>query len=278
MNDMSLDLISDLSLDNRDDTRRAILAYEDYVQDNLDQIEIPVKHYIHGGMYAREITIPKDTLITGQIYKFDHLDIMISGDITVTTEMDGRKRITGYNTFKGMMGKKRAGYAHEDTTWVTIHPVGGEDGEKIQKMITAESFDELNEFHAKLNIDDYKLFVSQIGMTEEEIRAQSEHEGDMIDVVSDAVEIKDSIIEGFGVFAKKSFRIGDFICTLRVEDKRTPYGKYTNHGLFANAAASLTEDSVDMVAIRDIVAGDEITMNYRQVLDTRIEGGDICQE
>jgi len=83
------------------------------------QVEIPVTHQHTGGIYAREITIPAGTILTGRIYKEDHFDVMISGDITVSGD-DGKKRMQGFHVFKGTRGKKRAGYAHEDTRWITF--------------------------------------------------------------------------------------------------------------------------------------------------------------
>jgi len=106
----ALKVIDTLCVGNKYDNRAIILNFEDIAK-TMDQIEIPVIHHIHGGMYGREITIPKDTVLTGQIYKFDHFDIMISGDITVSTDTGETKRFTGYNCFKGMSGKKRAGYS-----------------------------------------------------------------------------------------------------------------------------------------------------------------------
>ena len=132
-------------------TKEKILAYE-VMAKVMPQVDIPVKSTMHGGMYAREITIPKGTFLTGAIYKFDHLDIMISGDITVTTDDGERKRFTGYNFFEGLSGKKRAGYAHEDTTWIGIHPVVGDDPEEVQKFLTVETFEELAEFEEEVKL------------------------------------------------------------------------------------------------------------------------------
>lgn len=139
----------------RDESRDKILAFEKKALD-MPQIEIPVNQYIHGGMYAREITIPKDTIVTGQIYKYDHFEVMIKGDITLTTDTGDTQRLTGYNCIKGMSGKKRAAYAHEDTTWVTFHPFDGDDGDEIQAFITAETFEELELFR-KQQSDEAKL-------------------------------------------------------------------------------------------------------------------------
>ena len=60
------------------------------------QVEIPVTERFINGMYAREILIPKDTLLTGAVHKAGYLDIMLSGDIVVATPQ-GTKRMTGIN-------------------------------------------------------------------------------------------------------------------------------------------------------------------------------------
>jgi hypothetical protein len=271
--------ISDICVGSKSDNRAAILKYEEYAKE-LPQIEIPVRHYIHGGMYAREITIPKDTVITGQIYKFDHFDVMISGDITVSTDTGETKRLTGYNLFEGLSGKKRAGYAHEDTTWVTFHPFTGESGDAIQEMITAKDFAELRDFYLDANTKDYELFLQQVNMTEDQIRAQVENKLDRVDMPEGYEHIikKRSEIEGHGIFSSKKIFKGDFIAPSRIENSRTMVGVYTNHAVFNNAKMIVVDNCIYLAATRDIEPNEEITVNYRQVLTERMITGDLCQE
>lgn len=115
-----------------------------------DQVEIPVNHRFSGGIYARELTIPKGTLLTGRIHKFDHFDIMLSGDITVSTDSGEVKRLTGLNIMEGKAGKKRAGYAHEDTHWITFHSAEERDPQEMYEFLTCESFEELEQFNIML--------------------------------------------------------------------------------------------------------------------------------
>lgn len=115
-----------------------------------DQVEIPVEHRFSGGIYAREITIPKGTLLTGRIHKFDHFDIMLSGDITVSTDNGEVKRLTGLNIMEGKAGKKRAGFAHEDTHWITFHCAEERNPEEMYEFLTCGSFQELEEFNVML--------------------------------------------------------------------------------------------------------------------------------
>jgi len=60
----------------------------------MPQLDMPVKHHFANkgtphGTYARELFIPKGTVLTGKIHKFEQINIMSKGDISVLTE-DGR--------------------------------------------------------------------------------------------------------------------------------------------------------------------------------------------
>jgi hypothetical protein len=130
--------------------RRQKLSQLETLMLQEEQVEIPVEHRFSGGIYAREITIPKGTLLTGRIHKFDHFDIMLSGDVTVSTDNGEVKRLTGLNIMEGKAGKKRAGFAHEDTHWITFHSVDERDPEEMYNFLTCGSFEELEDFNLML--------------------------------------------------------------------------------------------------------------------------------
>jgi hypothetical protein len=276
----ALKVIDDICVSDKKANRKKILDFE-LIAKTFPQIEIPVTHRIHGGMYAREITIPKDTILTGHIYKFDHFDVMISGDITVSTDTGERKRFTGYNCFKGMSGKKRAGYAHEDTIWITFHPFTGDNGNDIQKFITAESFEELEFFNCEINKADYKSMISEMDINEDEMDEQVKNTNDMTELPDDYshIYLDNSSIDKQGLFSELKILSGDIICPSRIKDKRTIAGRYTNHALQPNAEMIFDGENINLVSNRDIEANEEITVNYRYVLKTRNLEGDLsCQE
>lgn len=103
--DRSLAIVKGVSLANVSERRQKINELE-IAMLQQPQVEINVKHHFNGGMYGREILIPKDTLLVSRIHKFDHFDIMISGDIAVSTDTGETKRLTGFHIFKGKAGKK----------------------------------------------------------------------------------------------------------------------------------------------------------------------------
>ncbi len=118
--DNVVSLIDDVSGDVAvDSVRQGIIDLEGKIREELVPAEMPIRQMCSGGIYARELFIPKGTVLTGRMYLIDHIDFMVFGDMTVTSD-DGSKRISGYNILPGKAGKKRAGYAHEDTLWVTF--------------------------------------------------------------------------------------------------------------------------------------------------------------
>lgn len=105
------------------------------------QIVIEPVHYIAHGLYAREITIPKGTCLTGKIHLFEHINIISKGDISVMTD-EGIKRIVAPATIISKPGIKRVGYAHEDTVWTTIHACDLKDVEEAEKLLVVDTFEE----------------------------------------------------------------------------------------------------------------------------------------
>lgn len=95
--------------------------------------------------YAREIFLPKGTVVIGKIHKHQHLNFIMQGKVTVKTEF-GEKHFTAPCIFVSEVGLKRAVYAEEDTIWVTVHlteHVGEENLDKIEDEVIAKTYEEM---------------------------------------------------------------------------------------------------------------------------------------
>lgn len=108
-------------------------------------IKIEPVHHFAKGLYAREIFIPKGTLLTGKIHKHEHLNIISQGEISVLTE-HGPQRIKAPCTIVSKPGTKRVGYAHEDTVWTTIHATDESDIEKIDEALVVDTYEQYQAF------------------------------------------------------------------------------------------------------------------------------------
>lgn len=118
--------------------RDNILAMESAIG-AAPQVEMRVEHHFSKGLYARELHIPKGTLLVGKIHRFENLNIISQGEISVYTE-EGIRRIKAPCTIVSPPGTKRVGYAHEDTVWTTIHATEETDIEAIEKIVIADDF------------------------------------------------------------------------------------------------------------------------------------------
>ena len=97
-----------------------IRALELAIDQSGHRIDLPVQHHFTDGVYARELTIPAGTVLTGRTHLKANLNLLTSGEISVL--VDGHiKRITAPATIVSPAGVKRVAYAHTDCTWVTVH-------------------------------------------------------------------------------------------------------------------------------------------------------------
>ena len=128
-----------------DNLREKIVELENEIKfnDKYPKVQIETRHYYAEGLYAREIVIPKGTLLTGKIHLYEHINIISKGDISVLTD-DGPKRIKAPCTLISKPGIKRVGFAHEETVWTTIHanPKNLKDADEIEAVLVTNSFEE----------------------------------------------------------------------------------------------------------------------------------------
>jgi len=125
-----------------DDWRRKLERLDAAVL-SQPQVEMPAKHHFSHGVYARELFIPKDTVLTGRIHKRSQINILAKGEISVLTE-NGIERIKAPATIVSPPGTKRAGYAHEDTIWITVcgNDTGSTDPDELEADLTALTYQE----------------------------------------------------------------------------------------------------------------------------------------
>jgi len=136
--------------------RHKIKALEDHML-TYPQVPIETKHYFAEGLYAREIFIPKGTLLTGAVHLFEHINILSQGDITIILET-GAQRLKAPQTIVSKPGTKRVGYAHEDTVWTTIHAAEETDIKKLEELLVVKS-------HAELTAEQFKQIEEALCLT-----------------------------------------------------------------------------------------------------------------
>lgn len=125
----------------KDEVRELIAAFENEML-LMGQLDIPIAHHFSKGVYARQMTMPKNSLIVGKIHKFENLNILSKGEVTVLS-IDGMFRVKAPYTVVSSPGVKRLMFAHEETVWTTILGTGEKDVDKIEEDFIAKSYDEV---------------------------------------------------------------------------------------------------------------------------------------
>jgi hypothetical protein len=122
--------------------------------------------------------------------------------------------------------------------------------------------------------EDYLLMLSEYGLLEELVRTLSEYTGDLIPLPPGRhkFRIGASQIEGRGILATAAISAGEVVAPARIGSMRTAVGRYTNHSARPNGVMVRRPDNdIDLVAVDQIIEGEEITVNYRQVFRTVLE-------
>ena len=109
----------------------------------LPQIQLPLQHYFSRGVYAREMTCPAGTAITGRIHKYSQINILSKGKVSVLTD-DGVITVSAPYTLVAQPGAKRAFYVHEEAVWTTICGTQTTDIEQLEQELTVGTYEEFS--------------------------------------------------------------------------------------------------------------------------------------
>lgn len=108
----------------------------------VPQVDCPVRHYFAPGMYAREIFIPKGTVLVGAVHKTQNLAVLSSGRLELVTDA-GTVEVSAPHTLTVMPGQKNAALALEDSVWTNFFPTEETDVEKLVEILTHSKASEL---------------------------------------------------------------------------------------------------------------------------------------
>lgn len=129
--------------------RPRVLEVEEVMR-QLQQVELPVRHHFANtgtkrGLYGREMFIPADTVLTGKIHKYEQINVLCAGEMTVLTEQ-GFRRVRPPFIIVSPPGTKRIAHAHTDCVWLTVHATPSNDVEAIEAEFIAQSEEEWQAF------------------------------------------------------------------------------------------------------------------------------------
>jgi len=241
----------------------------------MPQASSNVRHLFSPGQYIREVTLPADTFAIGHRQKFDHLNIVVKGRVTIVNDDGTNTEVGSGAVFVGKPGRK-AGYVHEETVWLNVYATDETDVETLELMFLekSEAFSE-QKLIAHEPDGDFERMLSDLGVTAEQVRSESERTSDCIDWPPGHywVKVGRSAIDGKGLIATHDIAPGELICRALIGGMRTPAGRFTNHSGSPNAEMRRTGfGDADLYALNYIRGcrggqdGEEITVDYRNAV------------
>lgn len=110
--------------------------------DAHEQVDCPVCHYFAPGMYAREIRIPKGTVLVGAVHKTENLAVLSAGKLQLVTD-SGTVEIEAPHTLTVKPGQKNCALALEDAVWTNFFPTDETDPDKLVEILSESKASEL---------------------------------------------------------------------------------------------------------------------------------------
>ena len=221
--------------------------------------DFQLKHTFLNGMYMREMFIPEGTLVVGKMHKMDCLNIVSKGDVCILTELGSARLSEGF-TSASPAGIQKVAYAHEDTVFVNVFRTDAIDQSTIEDVVAFADRSAADQW-------DYGRFLDEFGLTEELVRPVVEDMSDHIDMPPEFIKFTraPSEIHGDGIFAAVDIAPGELVAPARIGRCRTVVGRITNHAMRPNCELiELPDGGMDMIAVRSVFAGEELTVDYRQ--------------
>lgn len=246
------------------------------------QVGVQVVHHFGPGVYIRECRIVAGVFVTGHIHRFSHLNQMLAGRILMSENGSAFHEVSAPHRYVSEPGQKM-GQALEDVVWQNIYATAITDVEELERWLFKKSAAFLDcaakvrDSQAELREVDHQDFfmvLDEFSISPYQARAESEREEDQIPMPEGYhVVIRQSAIEGQGVFVQAKAWPGEILAPARIAGKRTPAGRYANHSRRPNAKFVECGGDAILVATEyiepycnELVPGDEVTVDYRQAL------------
>ncbi len=122
-------------------TREKVNRLEDALR-SVPQVDCPIRHHFAPGIYAREITIPKGTVLTGAVHKQESLVVLSAGRLRLVVD-GGTVEISAPHTMTCKPGAKNAALALEDSVWTNFFATDETDTDKLVGILTESKASDL---------------------------------------------------------------------------------------------------------------------------------------
>ena len=240
----------------------------------------PLVHHFGPGIAIRELTLPAGALIVGHRQKYEHLCILLDGEMLVKLEEnDEPVHIEAPTLFTAKPGQKIM-FAITDCVFQNVYASDLKDGASVEDHFIEKNDNFYQNEAMKFAYDqmdkaadreDYFKFLVELGVNHDEF-LRSFVAAQVIMVENGITQLKPSPIEGVGLYVTCPVMAGEVIMPATVNGVRTQAGRYVNHSRHPNCKMVMRDSGdIDLVALETLYgcvggnAGQELTVDYRHL-------------
>jgi hypothetical protein len=98
-----------------------------------------ITHHYGEGLYAREMFLPKGSIVLSRVHLADSINIISKGKVRII-DTNGDITREAPSTFLSTVGTHRIVFALEDTVWTGVHHSNKKTPEDVMEELTVEDY------------------------------------------------------------------------------------------------------------------------------------------
>lgn len=91
-------------------------------------------HHFAYGVYGRQMDVTANTLVISKMHRHETLNVFLKGRVALISN-DGVQELVAPCVLVSPAGTQRIGFFHEDSAWLTVHPVDTQDLGEIERQV-----------------------------------------------------------------------------------------------------------------------------------------------
>jgi hypothetical protein len=103
----------------------------------------PLKQHIEGGLYTREIFMPRGSVVVSMIHKQDHPSFVLKGLVSYLDDKGVVRTVKGPHKIFTKIGTQRVLFIHEDTTWCCVYKTNAKTFEEAEADVYTNNYKDL---------------------------------------------------------------------------------------------------------------------------------------
>ena len=104
------------------------------------KITYPLKQTLEGGLYTRELFMPKGHIIVSMIHTQQHPSFLLEGKVSYLTDSGKLVTIEAPHIIFTQIGTQRVFYMHEDTKWCCVYKTDAKTFEEAEADVYTEDY------------------------------------------------------------------------------------------------------------------------------------------